>query len=112
MFSETPGRVYEEGVSKRRTFGAVCNNNIGLLVLPFRLNKMVRMKGGACVLPLRGTLQISVFCLPFPFLLILWDSSLFSLVCLPVFPAFAILVWMTLLLSPEITVFFLGSHQR
>ena len=85
-------RIWEEFMKKvsqkEGHWVLICNNNTRLLVLPFRLNKKMHMKGGACVLPLRGTLQMLVFCLPFPFLLILWDSSLFSLVCLPVFPAF------------------------
>lgn len=112
VFRESEKSLWVRCLKKKNVWCYICNNNIGLLVLPFRLNKMIHMKGGVCVLPLKGTLQILVFCLPFTFLLILWDSSLFSLVCLPVFPAFVILVWITLLLSPEITVFFLGSCQR
>ena len=88
VFRESGKSLWRRCLKKKDIGCYICNNNTRLLVLPFRLNKMMHMKGGACVLPLRGTLQMLVFCLPFPFLLILWDSSLFSLVCLPVFPAF------------------------
>lgn len=67
QFLHMSSGILEEVVSKKDVWYCICDNTY-LLVLVFRLNKMMHVKGGACIVLLTGTpspMLVIFFSFPF-----------------------------------------------